>query len=302
MRLQQTVDAASSPPLREKTCTPLGAERYAVNSNVAVSPNLLFKIRSRDPNRRVAAKTRSQRVDISPAHKRENKNYSSMDNPSFEQNERKSRAQQTLQREWARSLQQCLLEAEAELQRSRKASEEREREFVAANIEIARLRELLSSQTQRMEELARNIAQMKPLTLGKNSNSHSRSRSSNSISGGGAESNNITSLEGLSISDIKKVVHSATEALHRVEAQYETEKRRRRALEKENDELHHQINLARQAEGKKHHGEFHYCCNNETHIYAMNFIQGPLQEFLMESAEVQERVKMFGTRCNNVHS
>ncbi|ORC88575.1 uncharacterized protein TM35_000162130 [Trypanosoma theileri] len=327
MILQQNGDAASSPPMREKTCSPTAAETCAVNSNIAARPNLSFKLRSRDPNRRVV-KTKNQTVDISPSDMKENRNHSSWDTPSFEHNGGESKEEQeNMQRDWARNLQKCLLEAEAELQKSRKAAEVREQEFLAASVELARLRELVSTQNQRIAELEWNLDQTKPLIVGKNSTTDTKINptiianvfspppprtppsgiSANTSCSNGdnadSESNDMASLEGLSISEIKKVVHSAAETLRRVEAQYEKEKRRRRALEKENDELHHQLKLTHQKEGKKkHHGDSCHSCNNETHMHVMNFLQGALQQFLIDAAEVQERVKMPGSHCTNVQS
>ncbi|KEG13683.1 hypothetical protein DQ04_00851090 [Trypanosoma grayi] len=296
-----------SPPLREKTRTPMAVELLPVDSDSIARPgpsrasHLGDGKHSREaPLRRVSVAassgtgTGTTTIDapgmVNPPRYRlkHGNSEGQLKGASFE-----SAAERAERRDWARSLQRCLLETEAELQESRSVVKAREREALVASKELARLREMVSWQAQRISELERGL-----------SNAHlpdDCGGKAEAVKGGGAAAvfpstalggvDNGVSLDGLSPSDVKRAVHAAVEMLSGIEAQYQAEKCRRRALEKENDALRQRLFLSWRRE-KGVHDIPSLSCGDETHACPVAFVQGPLRRFLAEAAEMQAKIKM----------
>ncbi|KAF5223994.1 hypothetical protein ECC02_002889 [Trypanosoma cruzi] len=286
----------ASPPLREKTEKPNAVEHHPVEPKVAATsepPCILYskgakkygvpstptavssastvgltcssscKMRERDPN--TYKRDVECRVAVDPA----------------------------AQRDWARSLQRCLLETETRAQEFRATAERLEQEACAATEEVIRLRELTSLQAKSIEELEQRLAYAQFATAG--------AKEADAVDQTRVSTDSDASLEGLSIADVKQIVHCAAEALRRIEVEFEAEKRRRCVVEKENNALRRQICLLRRGE-VAFHEDCTTCCEEARHNCVMAFVQGPLRRFLAESADLQEKLTTSSTRRTSVHS
>ncbi|EKF39244.1 hypothetical protein MOQ_000536 [Trypanosoma cruzi marinkellei] len=286
----------ASPPLREKTEEPNAVEHHPVEPKIAAvlePPHKLYskgakrygvpstptavssastvgltcssscKVRERDPN--TYKRDVECRVAVDPA----------------------------AQRDWARSLQRCLLETETRAQELRATAERREQEARAAAEEVIRLRELTSLQAKSIEELEQRLSHAQFATAGANK--------ADAVEQTRVSTDSDASLEGLSIADLKRIVHCAAEALRRIEIEFEAEKRRRCAIEKENNALRRQICILKQ--GKvDFHEDCTNCCKEERYNSVMAFVQGPLRQFLAESADLQGKLSASSTCHTSVHS
>ncbi|RNF24280.1 uncharacterized protein Tco025E_02639 [Trypanosoma conorhini] len=279
-----SVDAAS-PPLREKTEKPTTVGHLSVEANFAAGaepPRTLYSNcsnRCGGPSTTIAAASSARGGSTS--------NPASCGLRESDPNIRKMEVvcgatmDRAAERDWARSLQRCLLETETKAQKFCATAKLHEQEALAAAEEVVRLREATSLQAKRIEELEQRLAQAQLAAAGPGEDCVADQS--------GVLTASVESLEGLCIDDIKRVVHCAAEALRRIEAEFEAERRRRCTLEKENNSLRRQLHFACQVGGTIPDGGMTHW-SGERQNCAMTSVQGPLQRFIAGSAELQARL------------
>ncbi|ESL06218.1 hypothetical protein TRSC58_06110 [Trypanosoma rangeli SC58] len=289
------VDAVS-PPLREKTEKPNTVEYRLVEPNFATSAEISHTS-DMDVNNRCEAPS-------TPTATSSARTGGTANPPSCRLREGNSNTcemnvacgvtlDRAAERSRARGLQRCLLETEAKAQKFFAAAKLHEQESLAAVEEAARLREAALSQAKRIGELEQRLAQAQ-LAVAAADKGRVGDQPRDLTDG-------VDSLEGPCIDDIKRIVHCTAEAIRRIEVEFEAERRRRCELENENNALRRKLHFARRAEDALHDGGMTHC-NVEGYNCVMAFVQGPLQRFLTESAELQRGLATSSTCHTSAHS
>ncbi|RNF10616.1 hypothetical protein TraAM80_01432 [Trypanosoma rangeli] len=289
------VDAVS-PPLREKTEKPNMVEYRLVEPNFATSAEISqtsdLNVTNRceapsTPTATPSTRTGGTANPLSCRLREGNSNTCKM-NPAC-----RVTLDRAAERSRARGLQRCLLETEAKAQKFSAAAKLREQESLAAVEEVARLREAALLQARRIGELEQRLAQAQLAVAGAD-----KGRVGDQP---GELTDSVDSLESPCIDDIKRILHCTAEAIRRIEVEFEAERRRRCALENENNALRRKLHFARRADDALHDGGLTHC-SVEGYSCAMAFVQGPLQRFLTESAELQRRLATSSTSHTSAHS